>query len=223
MDDDEKMKAEPKKTIRLIRHAESAANAGLPTTNPGEIPLTEEGRTATERAALEFNGPAPELIVVSPYLRARQTAEPFISRFTGARVEIWPVQEFTYISPDRCVGTTYNDRKPLVEAYWQMAEPGYVDGPQTESFEGFIARVKEALARLRKRSEENILVVCHGIFMQAVEFYQNPSENPADPASMRRFERYMKRNPIPNLGVWDYLKPTIDIDQGGSWQFAQTR
>lgn len=199
-----KIKTGPEKKVRFIRHAESAANAGLPTTDPGEIPLTEEGRTKAERAALEYSGPAPELIVVSPYLRARQTAEPFIARFPGARVETtWPVHEFTYISPERCVGTTYADRKPLVEAYWSMAATGYVDGPQAESFEDFIARVTVALARLRNCAEENILVVCHGIFMQAAEFYQERNEDPAEPESMLRFYDYMLGNPVPNLGCLD--------------------
>jgi len=31
------------KTIRFIRHAECAANAGLPTTDAGGIPLIENG------------------------------------------------------------------------------------------------------------------------------------------------------------------------------------
>lgn len=217
------MKTGPKKTIWLLRHAESAANAGSRTTDPGQIPLTDRGRTAAERAALEFHGPDPELIVVSPYLRARQTSKPFIARFAGARVETWPVQEFTYISPERCVGTTYADRQPIVQAYWAEAAPEYVDGPRTESFEGFVGRVKDSLAKLRERKEENILVICHGIFMKAAEFYQNPTENPAETESMRRFERYMKNNPVPNLGVWDCCKPTICSDQGDSWQVAQTK
>ena len=79
------------KTIRFIRHAESVANAGLPTTDPGAIPLTESGKLAAALAASEYDGPEPDLIVVSPYLRARQTAEPFIARFPGAEVETWPV------------------------------------------------------------------------------------------------------------------------------------
>jgi broad specificity phosphatase PhoE len=72
------------KTIRFIRHAESAANAGLPTTDPGGIPLTENGKVAAGLAAAEYDGPEPDLIVISPYLRARQTSEPFLARFPKA-------------------------------------------------------------------------------------------------------------------------------------------
>ena len=54
------------KTIRFIRHAESAVNAGLPTTDPGGIPLTENGKQAAALAVAEYDGPEPDLIVVSP-------------------------------------------------------------------------------------------------------------------------------------------------------------
>ena len=195
------------KTIRFIRHAESAANAGLPTTDPGGIPLTENGKLAAAQAAAEDDGPEPDLIVVSPYLRARQTAEPFIARFPGAEVETWAVQEFTYISPARCVGTTAADRRPLVEAYWNTASPTHVDGDGAESFSDFIARVLTSLEKLRLREEENILVVCHGIFMNAAAFYQAPEEDPSDPDSMRRFHQYTLDHPVPNLGIWGDSNP----------------
>lgn len=190
------------KTIRFIRHAESAANAGLPTTDPGGIPLTENGKTAAALVAAEYDGPEPDLIVVSPYLRARQTAEPFIGRFPRAEVETWPVQEFTYISPARCIGTTAAERRPLVEAYWNLASPTHSDGDGAESFAVFIARVLTALEKLRARPEENILVVCHGIFMSAAAFYQSPEEDLSDPASMRRFYQNTIQSPVPNLGMW---------------------
>ena len=192
------------KTIRFIRHAESAANAGLPTTDPGGIPLTENGKVAAAQAAAEYGGPEPDLIVVSPYLRARQTADPFIARFPSAEVETLPVQEFTYISPTRCVGTTAEGRRPMVEAYWNTASPTHSDGDGAESFANFTARVLSALEKLRSREEENILVVCHGIFMSAAAFYQVLGEDPSDPDSMRWFHQHTMDHPVPNLGIWVY-------------------
>lgn len=192
------------KAIRFIRHAESAANAGLPTTDPGGIALTENGKVAAALAAAEYDGPEPDLIVVSPFLRASQTAEPFIARFPRAEVETWPVQEFTYISPTRCVGTTAEGRRPLVEAYWNTASPTHSDGDGTESFADFTARVQSALEKLCSREEKNILVVCHGIFMSAAAFYQAPGEDSSDPDSMRRFHQHTLDHPVPNLGIWIY-------------------
>jgi broad specificity phosphatase PhoE len=89
------------KKILLIRHAESAANAGLATVSPDSIPLTEKG-IEQARLLANFLADAPALIVVSPFLRARQTAAPLIERFLNAEVENWEVQEFTYLSKTRC-------------------------------------------------------------------------------------------------------------------------
>ena len=199
------------KTIRFIRHAESAANAGLPTSDPGGIPLTESGKQAAALAAAKYDGPEPDLIVVSPYLRAKQTAEPFIARFPRAAVETWAIQEFTYISPARCVGTTAVDRRPLVEAYWNKASPTHVDGDGAESFADFIARVLASLEKLHGREEENILVVCHGLFMSAAAFYQPPGENPSDSNSMCRFHQHTLDHPVPNLGIF---QPARVVGQG---------
>ncbi|MCX6969709.1 MAG: phosphoglycerate mutase family protein [Verrucomicrobia bacterium] len=194
-----------KKLIRFLRHAQSAANAGFQTSDPSEIPLTTEGKAAAENAAIEYDGPAPELIVVSPFLRAKQTAGPFIARFPLAKVETTlPVQEFTYISPERCVETTFAERRPMVENYWRHAAPDYVDGPRAESFEGFIARVKDSITKLLAREEKSILVICHEMFIQAAEFYQQPTENPTNPDSMRGFHHFTLDFPVKNLGFWDF-------------------
>jgi broad specificity phosphatase PhoE len=42
------------KLVRLIRHAESAANAGLATTAPDSIPLTEKGQLQARAFADSF-------------------------------------------------------------------------------------------------------------------------------------------------------------------------
>ena len=80
--------------VFLIRHGESESNAGLPSADPGSAPLTPDGHRQARQVARVL-ADAPALIVTSPYLRARQTAQPTISRFPGAACEEWPVQEFT--------------------------------------------------------------------------------------------------------------------------------
>jgi probable phosphoglycerate mutase len=61
--------------VWLIRHGQSESNAGLPTNGPAVTPLTAIGREQAERVAGAFTEP-PALIVASPFIRARQTAEP---------------------------------------------------------------------------------------------------------------------------------------------------
>ena len=88
------------KLVRLIRHAESAANAGLATTAPDSIPLTEKGQLQA-RAIADSITSAPDLIISSPFERAIATALPTTERFPHVPFETWPVEEFTYLSPNR--------------------------------------------------------------------------------------------------------------------------
>ena len=70
----------------LVRHGESAANAGTATTDPATIPLTPRGHDQAERVAVALSE-RPDLIVVSPYLWTRETAEPAMRRFPDVPVE----------------------------------------------------------------------------------------------------------------------------------------
>ena len=46
-------------------------------------------------------GETPSLIVTSLFLRTQQTAAPTIERFPDVPVEVWPIEEFTYLQPSR--------------------------------------------------------------------------------------------------------------------------
>lgn len=91
-------KADKAKSVRLIRHAQSAANAGLATTAPDSIPLTELGRTQAQILADHIASP-PDLIISSPFERAIHTALALANRYPPVPLEIWAVEEFTYLSP----------------------------------------------------------------------------------------------------------------------------
>src|SRR5688500_12168421 len=96
--------------IWLIRHGESESNAGLPTFDTAEITLTPRGFAQAKHIVEAFSRP-PSLIVTSPHLRARQSARPTIERFPQARLEEWPVHEYTYLSLASRHGTTLQGRK----------------------------------------------------------------------------------------------------------------
>lgn len=96
--------------ISFFRHGESVSNAGAATSDPATIALTLRGRGQAEQIAQSYTA-RPSLIVVSPFERTRQTAAPLIARFPQVRVEEWPVQEFTYLEPSRCINTTGAERR----------------------------------------------------------------------------------------------------------------
>ena len=198
----------------LIRHAESAANAEQTTTDPAGIRLTPEGRASAVRFAQEYDGPTPSLIAFSPYIRARETAAPFVQMFSGVRLEEWPVHEFTYLDPARCGTSTAPERRPLVEAYWTRATAGFEDGPGAESFAGFLQRVGEAMDRLAGL-EERAVVFTHEMVMKAFLWLAG------DPAERtpQAFAAFMREFTIPNPGVMPWpLEPApvpreIDVGQ----------
>lgn len=104
------------KHIRLILHGESAANAGEASTDHAKIPLTGRGGKQAYLVANSFTG-APSLIVASSFSQAQATAMPTVAKFPDVPYEIWPIHEFTYLEPTRCVNTTVAERRRWVEAY----------------------------------------------------------------------------------------------------------
>ena len=155
------------KVVRLVRHGESAANAGAATLDHAGIPLTEKGIEQAKRVEQSVDR-VPELIVASPFTRARATADATISLFPDAPFEIWPVEEFTYLDPSRCVNTTVGRWKAWVDQYWANANPSYIDGEDAESFLEFVGRARSFLDRLTTLPAQDILVFSHGQFLNAV-------------------------------------------------------
>ncbi|AXM95633.1 histidine phosphatase family protein [Pseudomonas plecoglossicida] len=186
-------------TVHFVRHGESAANAGTATSDPALIPLTDLGWVQA-RAVAETFLQAPTLIVTSPYERAADTAKPTIGRFPGVPVEVWPVEEFTYLSPSRCANTTAADRRPWVESYWTSADPECLDGPGTESFASLIQRARESLRQLHGMPG-TVAVFGHGQFIQAVRWLVTEAPERVDSEAMRAFRRFDLINPIVNCQV----------------------
>ncbi len=185
--------------VWFIRHAESVANAGARTREAPTYPLSELGfRQAAQLAPLL--PVEPDLIITSPYTRARQTAEPVIARFHRTRVEEWPVQEVQYLDPALCVDTTQDERRVLSDAYWEKCDPHFA-APNAESFAGFIGRVADAIGRLANRSERVTFVVCHGRVMDAVAWLSLSPPAIVDATAMRRFHSFIHGFTVPNCSV----------------------
>ena len=150
----------------LVRHGQSAANAGLPATGHAETPLTALGHQQARDVARLVDR-RPDLLIVSPFLRAQDTAAPIRERWPDTQSEIWPIGELTYLSPARCRGTTADTRRPWIEAYWRRCDPDYRDGPDAESFSAFMARLRDFDRRLQVLRSDFVIAVGHGQFFRA--------------------------------------------------------
>lgn len=161
--------------VWVYRHAESLSNAGAKTLDPEGIPLTGHGHEQAAKLAASLTR-APDRIIASPFRRSLSTAAPILLRFPEADHEIWPIQEFTYLAPDTCVGTSWIERKPRIDAYWAKLDPAYIDGPGAESFSSLLGRAREFLKDLAELKDDLVIAVSHGQFMQATRLMAETSE-----------------------------------------------
>jgi broad specificity phosphatase PhoE len=187
----------------FVRHGQSTGNAGFPTNDLSQLSLTELGQKQASLIADNWTEP-PGLIVTSPYLRAIQTAAPTIARFPKARIETWPIQEFTYLEPSRWNGTSRAERLPQISAYWDDADPDYQDGPGAESFAALLRRAESAVDQLRAKSAtENVVLFSHGQFIQAVWHAAN-HPNWTDREKKAHFWQFDQEHPIGNGELRDF-------------------
>lgn len=185
--------------VWFVRHGESVANAGGRTQEAGSYSLSERGFRQAEQLASVLDA-RPELIIHSTYLRARQTAQPFMAKMPHVPVEEWPVHEVQYLDPAHCVGTTQDERRLLARDYWVKCDPNYA-APGAESFVLFIGRVREALDALASRHEKHTVVFAHGHVMRAVAWLLLFKPSALDVAAMRHFRNFMEGYPVPNCSV----------------------
>lgn len=160
----------------FIRHGQSTGNAGMPCHDLATIELTEKGWDQARRVAADWTE-TPSLVVTSPFLRTQQTAAPTIERFPDVPVEVWPIEEFTYLQPSRWNGTLAVDRAPHLVRYWGEADPAYCDGEGAESFGALLRRAEAALGRLTALPLPGpVYVFSHGQYIQAVRAVVTESE-----------------------------------------------
>jgi probable phosphoglycerate mutase len=186
--------------IWLIRHGESESNAGLPTFDTTRIALTPTGIAQAEHVVAAFTRP-PSLIVTSPYLRAIQSAQPTIVHFPQARLEEWPVHEYTYLSLASRHNTTLHERKPQIDAYWERCEPQYVDGAGAESFAALVARAKQIMERIKRLEDDFVAIFSHGLFIRTLLWVQLAGSVEIDAAMMRRYRSFISGFSAPNASI----------------------
>ena len=187
--------------IHFLRHGQSMSDVGLGTIpEDGDIPLTALGRQQARQFAASL-GAAPDLIFVSPRRRALETAAPIHARFPDTPSTVRPhLTEIVNFSLARFAGASFVERGRHELRYWATCDPDYCDGEDAESFVAFVERVKRELPFLAALRAGDVLVVCHGFFINMVRMLS------ADPRAtardlMPRFRPAWHDNPVPNTGV----------------------
>jgi len=182
-----------KAEVLLIRHCESTANAGLWKDYNEEVLLTKQGEAQAEALAEQIES-NPKRIILSPLKRAQDSAIPILAKYPDAISEIWPIEEFHYL--DNAKYSDSEQRLLAIKQYWANHDPDYIDGPNAESFSGFINRIQSFHLRLKILLGLNI-VISHGQFIKAYLLCLEHGFKPSD-YLMQTFRAQETQNPIKN-------------------------
>ena len=195
--------------IWLVRHGQSAANAGLPTDDPAAIVLTTEGE-AQARSLAAWLPEGDCAIWTSSYRRARDTAGPASTRLNRPLREHPMLHEFVMLDPTRCVGSTYEERIPWVKEYWHRNDPDFRDGVGSETFREFSDRV-DCVRRDIQALLGRTLVYGHGMFF-CLWIWRELGFSADTPTAMSAFRRFNLGLPMPNTGIYRLVR------QQEAWQ-----
>lgn len=191
-------------TIYLIRHAQSVGNVDGQTESHASIALTELGHLQAQQLLAQL--PKADHVIISPFLRTLQTAQPLLDR-DQLSAEILPIEEFSYLSDVKCKGTTLSQRKPWVDAYWQLADVDYIDASDAESFRDLYQRVEALLGFLQQVKQEyvdkNLMIFSHGQFLQLFQMLMNEPQA-VSVELMQAFRHNMLHQPIKNTEFFIY-------------------
>jgi probable phosphoglycerate mutase len=196
-------------TATFVRHAQSESNAGMRTEHPTSIQLTPKGYEQARHVSQTFET-APQLIVISPYLRTHQTAQATLERFPSVPVAEWPVQEFTFLAPVNFQGTTGEERQPAINAYWERGDPFYTDGEGAESFAHLLNRITKTRELIRAQKDGFIVIFSHGEFTRAFLWTLLYPSTEMTSQRMRRMRNFFRGFPVPNCA---FLKFRIEKDE----------
>mgnify|MGYP000978859388 FL=1 len=163
------------------------------------IPLTALGRQ--QAIDLVERLPArpvhPVRVFASPFVRAMDTAKPYAERM-GVSVELEPLlQEFDMIDPALIAGMDQAQRRPIADAFWQLADPDKRMGDQAETFRAFAGRVSSFLADRLPSLPDGTVCFGHGIWI-GMAAWQLLGFSALDSDAMRQFRRFQNGMPLAN-------------------------
>jgi broad specificity phosphatase PhoE len=144
----------------LLRHGQTPMSVEKRYAGTSDVPLTEAGEEQAAAAAKRLAGAGLDVIVTSPLLRARQTADA-VAAACGADVVVDAgFRETDFGAWEGLTFAEVRERWPAEMTAW-LADPA-VAPPAGESFDAVRARVAFALARVTEsRSGRHVLIVSH--------------------------------------------------------------
>jgi broad specificity phosphatase PhoE len=185
--------------IWLVRHGRSQASVGERTVSAETTQLTDVGLRQADNIAAAVTT-RPELIVYTPYIRSERTAKALMKKYPQSPNEMWPLHEFTYLSPEKYNNTSRDDRKPQKEKYWSLCDPDYRDGDDAETYVEFVDRVRAGIEGLRKRSGL-VVVFTHGHVIRTLVWYMLNGRLDPSKEGLHRYYHFREAFRVPNASI----------------------
>ncbi len=142
-------------TIYFVRHGQSESNvAGVMAGSELDKPLTAHGVEQAREAGSQLRSKQVDMIVCSPMIRTRQTAETIAGELGFDSTQILESELFVERAYGPYSGISYEEYTQDLEA--DTLEPG------VESTENLYARVERGTQWLKTLPYQNIVLVSHG-------------------------------------------------------------
>lgn len=158
------------KKLYLVRHAESEGNIGTTQQGPS-TPLSEQGIEQTKSIAQRFEKISVDIILSSPQIRAKHTAEAIAAavekeiEFTDLLVE--RKKPSAIIGLDR-TSPEFDTIEDTVRENFHNTEWRHSD---EENFVDLKLRAATLLNKAANMHEDKIVMVSHGVFMTMIFAY----------------------------------------------------
>ena len=149
--------------VFLLRHGETEWSATGQHTGRTDLPLTEEGRRQAKRLGARLAGADFALVLVSPLLRAQETARlaGFAIGEKGSAAETEPdLVEWDYGAYDGLTAAEIRRERPG----WTPWQGGYPGG---ETLDDLAARADRVLARVRA-VDDDVALFAHGHILRVI-------------------------------------------------------
>lgn len=153
-------------TIYFVRHGESVNNLAKKYQG-SEVLLSENGEAQARFVAERFKNISVDRLLSSTYIRTQQTAKE-ISQVTGKEIELFDIL-IERKRPSSFTNKPYDD--PELEKIRELIDshpdPKHHHSDE-ENFFDVKKRAEEVIKYLESCSDQSIVVVSHGIFIQTI-------------------------------------------------------
>ena len=171
------LQCSPNKTMGIlyyIRHGETENNSRKIYTGWKDVELNKKGMQQAHDLGIRFKGMGVDLIISSPLLRAKQTAD-IINNYIGKDIMI--DDRFKEVDLGTYEGLTKKQISEIIQTKYKNNNLAFYNDNSTwgENAGAVNKRVYKGLDDIKnKYSDKKILLITHGFIIRVINNYFNP-------------------------------------------------